>query len=48
VATSLRLLREAGLDHWRTNHLRDIEALSVAIPHTDAVVTDADAWDVAT
>jgi hypothetical protein len=33
---------------WKINHLRDIEALPVAIPYTDAVVTDADVWDVAT
>ena len=33
---------------WKINHLRDIAALSVAIPYTDAVVTDADVWDVAT
>jgi hypothetical protein len=33
---------------WKVNHLRDIEALSVAIPYADAVVTDRDAWDVAT
>lgn len=32
---------------WKINHLRDIEALSVAIPYTDAMVTDADVWDVA-
>ncbi|MDT5082317.1 MAG: hypothetical protein QOJ80_6954 [Mycobacterium sp.] len=32
----------------KINHLRDIEALSVAIPYTDVVVTDADIWDVAT
>jgi hypothetical protein len=33
---------------WKINHLRDIEALSVAIPYTDAVVTDADVRHVAT
>ncbi len=33
---------------WRVNHPRDIEALSVAIPYTDAVVTDADVRHVAT
>lgn len=27
---------------WKINHLRDIAALSVAIPYADAVVTDAD------
>jgi hypothetical protein len=32
----------------KINHLRDIAALSVAIPYTDAVVTDNDVWDVAT
>ena len=33
---------------WEINHLRDIAALSVAIPYTDAVVTDGDVWDIAT
>jgi cation diffusion facilitator family transporter len=33
---------------WKINHLRDIEALSVAIPYTDAVVTDADVANAAT
>jgi hypothetical protein len=33
---------------WKVNHLRDIEALSVAIPYTDAVVTDADVANAAT
>jgi hypothetical protein len=32
---------------WKINHLRDIEALSVAIPYTDAVVTDADVANAA-
>jgi hypothetical protein len=33
---------------WKVNHLRDIKALSVAIPYTDAVVTDADVAHAAT
>lgn len=33
---------------WKINHLRDIEALSVAIPYTDVVVTDADVANAAT
>jgi len=33
---------------WKINHLRDIEALSVAIPYTGAVVTDADVANAAT
>jgi hypothetical protein len=33
---------------WKINHLRDIKALSVAIPYTDAVVTDADVANAAT
>ena len=49
VATSLKYnyVKQASTT-WRINHLRDIEALSVAIPYADAVVTDADVWDVAT
>jgi hypothetical protein len=49
VATSLKYhyVKQASTT-WKVNHLRDIEALSVAIPYTDAVVTDADVWDVAT
>jgi hypothetical protein len=49
VATALKYhyVKQAGTE-WKINHLRDIEALSVAIPYTDAVVTDADVWDVAT
>ena len=49
VATSLKYhyVKQAATT-WKINHLRDIEALSVAIPYTDAVVTDADVADVAT
>ena len=49
VATSLKYnyVKQTSTA-WKINHLRDIEALSVAIPYTDAVVTDADVWDVAT
>jgi hypothetical protein len=49
VATALKYhyVKQAGTK-WKINHLRDIEALSVAIPYTDAVVTDADVRDVAT
>jgi hypothetical protein len=49
VATALKYhyVKQAATT-WKVNHLRDIEALSVAIPYTDAVVTDADVWDVAT
>jgi hypothetical protein len=32
---------------WTINDLRDIHALSVAIPHCDVVVTDKKAWDAA-
>lgn len=32
---------------WSINDLRDIHALSVAIPHCDVVVTDKKAWDAA-
>jgi len=49
VATSLKhnYVKQTSTT-WKINHLRDIEALSVAIPYTDAVVTDADVWDAAT
>jgi len=49
VATSLKYnYAKKASTTWKVNHLRDIEALSVAVPYTDAVVTDADVWDVAT
>ena len=49
VATSLKYhyVKQATTT-WKISHLRDIEALSVAIPYTDAVVTDADVAGVAT
>jgi len=49
VATSLKYsyVKQTSTT-WKINHLRDIEALSVAIPYADAVVTDADVWDAAT
>ena len=49
VATSLKhnYVKQTSAT-WKINHLRDIEALSAAIPYTDAVVTDADVWEVAT
>ena len=49
VATSLKhnYVKQTSAT-WKINHLRDIEALSAAIPYTDAVVTDADVWDAAT
>jgi hypothetical protein len=49
VATSLKYhyVKQTATT-WKISHLRDIAALSVAIPYTDAVVTDADVWDVAT
>jgi hypothetical protein len=49
VATSLKYnyVKQASTT-WKINHLRDIAALSAAIPYTDAVVTDADVWDAAT
>jgi hypothetical protein len=31
---------------WTINDLRDIDALSIAIPYCDVVVTDKKAWDV--
>ena len=31
---------------WTINDLRDIAALSAAIPYCDIVVTDKKAWDV--
>jgi len=30
---------------WKINDLRDIAALSIAVPYCDVVVTDAKAWD---
>jgi hypothetical protein len=49
VATSLKYnyVKQASTA-WKINHLRDIEALPVAIPYTDPVVTDGDVWDIAT
>lgn len=49
VATSLKYnyVKQTSTK-WMINHLRDIEALSVAIPYTDAVVTDADVANAAT
>ena len=49
VATSLKYnyVKQTSIK-WKINHLRDIEALSVAIPYTDAVVTDADVANAAT
>ena len=49
VATSLKhqYVKQTSTK-WKINHLRDIEALSVAIPYTDAVVTDADVANAAT
>ena len=49
VATSLKYqyVKQTSTK-WKVNHLRDIEALSVAIPYTDAVVTDADVASAAT
>jgi hypothetical protein len=32
--------------NWTINDLRDIAALSAAIPYCDVVVTDKKAWDV--
>ena len=49
MATSLKYsYAKQASTAWKINHLRDIEALSVAIPYADAVVTDADVWDGAT
>lgn len=39
-------LRDVQRD-WTINDLRDIAALSIAIPYCDAVVTDKKAWDAA-
>jgi hypothetical protein len=38
-------LKDVGRD-WNINDLRDILALSAAIPYCDLVVTDRKAWDV--
>lgn len=49
VATELKIhyTRNPQVD-WKINHLRDIAALSAAIPYTDAVVTDRDVRSAAT
>ena len=49
VATELKIhyARNPQIN-WKINHLRDIAALSAAIPYTDAVVTDSDVWSAAT
>jgi hypothetical protein len=49
VATNLKIhyARNPQLN-WKINHLRDIAALSVAIPYTDIVVTDREACSAAT
>jgi hypothetical protein len=49
VATELKIhyARNPQVD-WKINHLRDIAALSAAIPYTDAVVTDRDVCSAAT
>jgi hypothetical protein len=41
----LHYLRDVERD-WTINDLRDIHALSTAIPYCDVVVTDKKAWDV--
>lgn len=49
VATELKIhYAKNSQTNWKVNHLRDIKALSVAIPYTDAVVTDRDACTAAT
>ncbi|MGW9131967.1 hypothetical protein [Streptomyces sp. NPDC055681] len=43
-------LSEIGRDgdrNWAINDLRDIDALSLAIPYCDVVVTDGKTWDTA-
>jgi hypothetical protein len=47
VSTMIRFhyLREVYKD-WTINDLRDVAALSLAIPYCDLVVTDKKAWDV--
>jgi len=49
VASMIQLhyLRDINRD-WTINDLRDIDALSTAVPHCDIVVTDKKAWDAAT
>lgn len=49
VATELKIhyARNPQIN-WKINHLRDIAALSAAIPYTDVVVTDNDVWSAAT
>lgn len=49
VATELKIHYARNAEtHWKINHLRDIKALSAAIPYTDAVLTDRDACTAAT
>ena len=49
VATELKIhYAKNSQTPWKINHLRDIAALSVAIPYTDAVVTDRDVRSAAT
>ena len=49
VATELKIhYARNSQTNWKINHLRDIKALSVAIPYTDAVVTDRDVYTTAT
>jgi hypothetical protein len=49
VATELKIhYAKNSQTNWKINHLRDIKALSAAIPYTDAVVTDRDACTAAT
>jgi hypothetical protein len=47
VATMIQFhyLQDVNRD-WKINDLRDIHALSTAIPYCDVVVTDRKAWDV--
>jgi hypothetical protein len=48
VAAMIQLHYLQDIDRqWTINDLRDIHALSVAIPHCDVVVTDKKAWDAA-
>ena len=48
VAVMIQLHYLQDIDReWTINDLRDIHALSVAIPHCDIVVTDKKAWDAA-
>ncbi len=48
VATMIQYhyLKDVRRD-WTINDLRDIDALSGAVPYCDIVVTDKKAWDVA-